>query len=249
MSWRMSWPLRPGLWLSLILHSAALLCCWTWSSSATPQRLRAQPTQTADGARISAFIVPQRRAASEVTEAASSHAQSRLRPRLPPAAALPAHTTLTAQEASEAIVPAAPTLKPAPLLAHTTDAPAAVDSKSPTPAPAPAPSKQPPEAQWVAASLPPEHGQCSASNTARLYPALLRERGLQGRVTLRVQVDEQGRATDIQLKQGSGLRLFDEAARLVAQACRFIPARRGEQTVASWVEYPVRFTLQQDLLQ
>jgi len=239
----MSWPLRPGLWLSLILHSAALLCCWTWSSSATPQRLRAQP---AEGARISAFIVPQRRAASEVPKAATSYAQSRLRPRQLAPAALP---VLASQETSEAIAPNTPTLKLAPLLAHATEAPAAIDSKPAAPAPAPAPSKQPPEPQWVAASLPPEHGQCSASNTARLYPALLRERGLQGRVTLRVQVDEQGRATDIQLKQGSGLRLFDEAARLVAQACRFIPARRGEQTVASWVEYPVRFTLQQDLLQ
>ncbi|MEL4179233.1 energy transducer TonB [Roseateles sp. PN1] len=230
------------------MHSAALLCCWTWSSSATPQRLRAQPT---DGARISAFIVPQRRAASEVTKALASQAPApaHLRPRLLAPAALPLLPVVASQETSEATAPATPTLKPAPLLAHATEAPAAVDSKSTTPAPAPAPSKQPPEAQWVAASLPPEHGQCSASNTARLYPALLRERGLQGRVTLRVQVDEQGRATDIQLKQGSGLRLFDEAARLVAQACRFIPARRGEQTVASWVEYPVRFTLQQDLLQ
>lgn len=97
--------------------------------------------------------------------------------------------------------------------------------------------------QLVPASLPPEHRPCSASSTERHYPSLLRERGLQGLVMLLVQVDEQGRAAQVQLKQGSGLRLFDEAAARVAQACNFIPARRGEQAVASWVEYPVRFAL------
>nr|WP_255420809.1 energy transducer TonB [Paucibacter sp. KBW04] len=82
-----------------------------------------------------------------------------------------------------------------------------------------------------------------AQLTERYYPSMLRDRGLQALVTLLVHVDEQGRAAEIKLKQGSGLRLFDDAAHQVARACRFTPARRGEQAIASWVEYPVRFAL------
>ena len=55
---------------------------------------------------------------------------------------------------------------------------------------------------------------------------------------------EDGRAAEVKLQQPSGWRLFDQAALAQAQACRFTPARRGAQVEESWVEFPVRFSLQ-----
>jgi protein TonB len=94
-----------------------------------------------------------------------------------------------------------------------------------------------------AAALPPEHGLCSARGVQRHYPALLRERGVEGQVLLRVQVDEQGRAAEVRVQGGSGWRLLDEAARRIAADCPYVPARRGDQALVAWVEYPLRFAL------
>lgn len=98
------------------------------------------------------------------------------------------------------------------------------------------------------AQLPPEHGDCAARQAARLYPAALRERGIEGQVLLRVQVAEDGRATEVRVQRGSGWRLLDQAAQALALACRYLPARARSQeqllALSSWVEVPVRFTLQ-----
>ena len=82
-----------------------------------------------------------------------------------------------------------------------------------------------------------------AVNPAPEYPPLLREHGIGGTVWLRVWVDSDGRPADVKLAKGSGYRLFDEAALRVVALWRFIPAQTGEQKLASWVEFPIRFTL------
>jgi len=89
---------------------------------------------------------------------------------------------------------------------------------------------------------PPERA-CTEQQLARHYPSLLRERGIEGQVMLRVKVDEQGHAAEVQVQGGSGWRLLDEAAQRLALGCPYVPARRGGQTLSSWVEYPVRFAL------
>lgn len=101
----------------------------------------------------------------------------------------------------------------------------------------------------IPAALPADHRLCSERQTARHYPAMLRERGIQGLVRLRVKVDVDGRAAEVVVSGGSGWRLLDEAARRVAESCPYIPARRGDQRLVSWVEYPVRFALQPSTLQ
>lgn len=131
--------------------------------------------------------------------------------------------------------------------------PAALDAPSPerlgmrevsAQEPAPTPVPQDPAPQALApAALPPEHLACQARQAERHYPALLRERGIEGRVVVRVRVDESGRAAEVQVLNPSGWRLLDEAARQVATACAYLPARRGEQRLMAWVEYPVRFSL------
>jgi periplasmic protein TonB len=75
------------------------------------------------------------------------------------------------------------------------------------------------------------------------YPMLLREQGVGGVVWLRVWVDSKGQPVEIRLAKGSGYRLLDDAALRAVKQWRFIPARNGEQRLASWVEFPIRFTL------
>lgn len=87
--------------------------------------------------------------------------------------------------------------------------------------------------------LPARRGECPAAP----HPPLLRERGIEGVVRLRVWVDEAGRAARIELAQSSGFRLFDEAASRQAQACPYEAARRDGSAVGSWVEFAVRFEL------
>ncbi len=82
-----------------------------------------------------------------------------------------------------------------------------------------------------------------AYNPAPDYPMLLREHGIGGTVWLRVWVDSDGRPTDVKVAKGSGYRLLDEAALRAVGQWRFIPAKTGNQKLASWVEFPIRFTL------
>ncbi|WP_067277213.1 energy transducer TonB [Mitsuaria sp. 7] len=144
----------------------------------------------------------------------------------PPAAAAIDQNAATARPVAVAAVTAVAAAAPPP--------PATI----PTPASADSP-----------AQLPADHRACSAQQTARHYPAMLRDRGIQGQVVLRVKVDADGHAAEVVVSGGSGWRLLDEAARRVAESCPFIPARRGDQRLVSWVEYPVRFALQASPLQ
>lgn len=88
-------------------------------------------------------------------------------------------------------------------------------------------------------SLPADHAGCARAP----HPAVLRERGIEGLVRLRVQVGADGRARQVQVVEGSGWRLFDEAALAQARGCRYRPATEGDVAVESWVEFPVRFSL------
>ncbi len=85
----------------------------------------------------------------------------------------------------------------------------------------------------------PDH----AHNPKPDYPVALRDRGLSGVVWLRVWVDANGRPKEIELAKGSGYRLFDESALRAVQQWRFIPAKNDHQSLASWVEFAVRFVI------
>lgn len=128
-------------------------------------------------------------------------------------------------------------------------APAAVAAASP-PAVAPA-SPSVLSAATVAPVAAPSPANRGANRTATRadcpaadYPALLRDRGVEGLVRVRVQVGSRGEALAVQLAAGSGFRLLDEAALQQARACRYLPALQDGEAVASWVEFPSRFSLQ-----
>ena len=82
-------------------------------------------------------------------------------------------------------------------------------------------------------------------NPAPPYPALSKRMGEEGKVVLRVSVTPHGSADSVEIKTSSGSPRLDEAARKTVQNWKFIPAKRGETIVQSWVLVPIIFKLEQ----
>ena len=61
---------------------------------------------------------------------------------------------------------------------------------------------------------------------------------------LRVLVDVGGRAEELRIDRTSGAWILDEVALAAVRKWRFVPARRGDEAIAHWVDVPVRFRLQ-----
>ena len=80
-------------------------------------------------------------------------------------------------------------------------------------------------------------------NTPPAYPPAARRRNEQGEVLLKVEVSEKGAATQVAVARSSGSALLDEAARKAVERWRFIPARRGSETIAAQVAVPIIFKL------
>lgn len=81
-------------------------------------------------------------------------------------------------------------------------------------------------------------------NPRPVYPPLSRRLGEQGKVLLRVRVGRQGQAVAVDLEKSSNFERLDEAARQVVARWRFVPARRGEETVEATVIVPIVFRLE-----
>lgn len=76
-----------------------------------------------------------------------------------------------------------------------------------------------------------------------LYPERARKEGQQGRVLLRVLVDQEGRSKSVEVSASSGSETLDRAAAEAIKLWRFSPARYGDKPVESWVRIPVDFRL------
>lgn len=82
------------------------------------------------------------------------------------------------------------------------------------------------------------------SNPRPKYPEEARRKGQQGVVLVTVQVETDGRPSHVTLKQSSGFPLLDAAALEAVRKWTFDPARPGGLPVASSVDLPVRFGLE-----
>lgn len=76
------------------------------------------------------------------------------------------------------------------------------------------------------------------------YPSIARSHGWQGKVTLRVQISEEGKVESVKIEKSSRHELLDEAATEAVKRWTFIPAMRGNKTVATSVLVPIIFSLQ-----
>ncbi len=82
-------------------------------------------------------------------------------------------------------------------------------------------------------------------NPAPAYPPLSRRMGEEGKVVLRVSVNAQGSADSVEIRTSSGSQRLDESALNTVRNWKFIPAKRGNTAVQSWVLVPINFKLEQ----
>lgn len=131
--------------------------------------------------------------------------------------------------ATEASITTAVATSPTP--PEPSAAPAAVEA---APAP-PAPPAPPTQARFDAAYL----------NNQTPYPPLAKRLRETGTVQLRVLVSAEGLAEKIELVASSGSTRLDEGAQAAVRRWRFIPARQGDQNIASTVVVPIIFKLEE----
>ncbi len=82
-------------------------------------------------------------------------------------------------------------------------------------------------------------------NPAPPYPSMSKRMGEEGKVILRVSVTPEGTADSVDVKTSSGSPRLDESARTTVRNWKFIPAKRGDTAVQSWVLVPIIFKLEQ----
>lgn len=92
--------------------------------------------------------------------------------------------------------------------------------------------------------LEPRYDAAYLNNPDVRYPALSRRMREEGSVMLRVFVSADGRAEKVEVSRSSGSPRLDKAASTSVSGWRFVPARKGERNVASWVLVPVVFKLE-----
>lgn len=80
-------------------------------------------------------------------------------------------------------------------------------------------------------------------NPKPAYPSAARRRGMQGVVLLQVKVSDKGNVAGIHIMRSSGFRVLDIAASNSVKNWRFMPARQNDENVASTVQVPIRFIL------
>jgi protein TonB len=112
------------------------------------------------------------------------------------------------------------------------------------PAPPP-PAEESDEASiFVAYDEPPEPiGGFAAIQKNLVYPEIARKAGVEGRVFIKVLIDQQGRVVDTQVVKSLGNNGCDEAAISAIKSVRWKPAKQRDKPVKVWVSIPVVFML------
>lgn len=113
-----------------------------------------------------------------------------------------------------------------------------------------APTQSPPalpRESWLndSGALSDAHPLSPFRNTAPPYPRLARVQGWQGTVLVRAWVAPSGEVDSIRVAESSGRGILDQAAAAAVQGWKFRPARRKGQAVASTVEVPITFQIEQ----
>jgi TonB family protein len=144
--------------------------------------------------------------------------------------ARPATPRVAAAEVSEDITIAPTTFEDNP-----------VESLPPPPAGA-APSDMP---SYIPRDVEPrlKNGRDIQRLLERLYPPMLREAGIGGRVLLWVFVDAQGQAAKSQIHTSSGYPALDNAAAQIVEQMEFSPAMNRDKPVGVWIAQPIDFSV------
>lgn len=89
----------------------------------------------------------------------------------------------------------------------------------------------------------PDYKAAYLNNPRPPYPLAARRMGLQGRVVLDVEVLDIGLCGQINVFQGSGYEVLDNAALRTVKSWRFTPARQAGRAVTKWFRVPINFSL------
>lgn len=81
------------------------------------------------------------------------------------------------------------------------------------------------------------------SNPKPPYPTASRRLGETGTVYLRVHVSADGHAVHVEVKKSSGFARLDQSAQETVARWKFVPAKKGNNPVTSWVVVPIVFSL------
>lgn len=92
---------------------------------------------------------------------------------------------------------------------------------------------------WV----PPSQSASYLNNPPPPYPPMSKRLGEQGRVVVRVYIDEQGVPKEALLEVKSGYSRLDQAALQAVMSWRYVPAKRAGVPLAMWFNVPVTFDL------
>lgn len=146
--------------------------------------------------------------------------------------------------------PPAPT-RPVPMLVAETPVTSAADDVAPPPVTAPvveAPVTHAPVVVAQAQPAPPmvmtsELSLACFKRTPPDYPSASRRMAEQGRVVLRVELDEAGEITKVTVKEGSGYKRLDEAALVAVKGWQCNAAMRGGVAVRAVALQPFDFDL------
>jgi protein TonB len=241
---------RAALGASLAVHGFALAFLPGFAGAPIA------PPRPADPLRV--VLAPERDTAAATRATAPERPVAMPRASAPPprptaqAAAQPPPTARSASTAEPdlrvaAVVPNPPSEAPRTLAAEALPASPGAGEVAAVPAPgaspaAPRPALAPPAPDAGAERVEtarPDH----LHNPPPEYPALARRYGLTGRVLVRAYVEPGGTAREVVLAASSGHEVLDEAALRSVRTWRFVPARRGQVQLATWVEFPVRFEL------
>jgi protein TonB len=138
--------------------------------------------------------------------------------------------------------------KPRPVITEK-PAPQAITEEAPPPA---EPSKEPPSdavpsaapSAPAAPAVPKTISGVSYINPPRpVYPPLDARMGNEGTVTLRVLINEQGRAEKVEVQKSSGSLRMDDAARQAVMRALFKPYLEDGRPAPAYAIVPINFTL------
>lgn len=87
-------------------------------------------------------------------------------------------------------------------------------------------------------------GGMPALNSKIMYPTIAREKGTQGAVIARVNVDKNGKITKVTISKSSDPSFSEEVFRVLSDDVQFQPAQLNNQPVASVVTVLIEFKLQ-----
>jgi len=76
------------------------------------------------------------------------------------------------------------------------------------------------------------------------YPSWALQQGIEGRVVVRMLVDEQGRVAEAYVAKTSGYSSLDEAAVAAVKKYRFLPALKNGKPIKRWVEQEFLFKIE-----